>query len=112
MWYLEGFFVALVLAAVLVLVFGKHLARRVPDVVFFVAICAGLLALLPAIIMPTAILLGRHYGRVNCEAFAQQTNRQTKFVIYNSFASGQCLTPTADGKWIPTDNLREFGDGR
>ncbi len=54
--------------------------------------------------------LQRHYGRVTCDSFAAQTGRETKFVVYNFFATGDCLTPTADGKWIPTSNLREFGD--
>lgn len=53
----------------------------------------------------------RHFDRVACRSFAVNANRETKFVIYNFF-SWDCLTPTGDGRWISTDNLREFGDNR
>jgi hypothetical protein len=75
-----------------------------------------LLAIVPALgvliagIMLIVIPVSRHYGRVACHTFSQQTGRQTKFVIYTTFDTGDCLTPTAKGKWIPTSNLREFGE--
>jgi hypothetical protein len=50
-----------------------------------------------------------HYDRAACHSFATQTERQTKFVTY-TYWSWDCLTPTGDGKWISTDNLREFGE--
>lgn len=52
---------------------------------------------------------GRHFNRINCAAFARNTHRPTKFVIYNFFATGECLTRSGDGTWIPTSALREFG---
>jgi hypothetical protein len=52
----------------------------------------------------------RHFGRIACHTFSAQTHRPTKFVIYTTFDGGDCLTPTAGGKWIPTSNLREFGE--
>lgn len=53
--------------------------------------------------------ISKHYDEVNCHSFAKQANRETKFVTY-SFWAWDCLTPTADGKWISTHNLREFGE--
>jgi hypothetical protein len=93
-------------------------------VVFVVAVVAllfagedaAILAIVPAIgvlivgLMLIIIPVSRHYGRVACHTFSEQTGRPTKFVIYTSFDTGDCLTPTANGKWIPTKNLREFGE--
>jgi len=47
--------------------------------------------------------------RNQCHSFGRQSNREVKFVRY-TLVSWDCLTPTADGKWISTDNLREFGE--
>jgi uncharacterized membrane protein len=72
----------------------------------------GLLAGMAAaafFVLVLVLALGRHYGRVTCHTFGQQTGRQTRFVIYNTFATGDCLTRTKDGRWIPRSNLREFG---
>ncbi len=55
------------------------------------------------------ISLERHFGRVACKTFSTQTGRETRFVIYTAVDGGDCLTPSG-GKWIPTKNLREFGD--
>ena len=68
-----------------------------------------------AVVIISGIVLGviygsRHFGRISCETFGEQTRRETRFVIYNSWAVGDCLTPTADGKWISTSALREFGE--
>ncbi len=76
---------------------------------FAVAFFLGVVVFI-AVVFVLVIGLSRHFGRINCEQFAQQTGRTTKFVVYNFANSGVCLTPTADGKWIPTSNLREFGD--
>lgn len=71
----------------------------------------GILAVfaLTAAIVFGSMLGSRHFARVSCRNFAATTERQTKFIFYNSF-SWDCLTPTANGKWIPTSNLREFGE--
>ena len=50
-----------------------------------------------------------HYDRAACHSFSEQANRETKFVNYTYWA-WDCLTPTADGKWISAENLREFGE--
>jgi hypothetical protein len=61
------------------------------------------------VLVVTIIGLSRHFNRVNCDAFARNTSRPTKFVIYNFASSGECLTPSGKGTWIPTSGLREFG---
>ncbi len=48
-----------------------------------------------------------HYDKINCHRFAVNTNRETKFVDY-TFWRWDCLTPSGDGKWIPTDQLRDI----
>ena len=69
-------------------------------------LAAGLCVLFAAGI-PTSILLERHYGRIGCRNYGQQSHRQTRFVVYTAFDGGNCLTPGSDGKWIPIENLRE-----
>ena len=44
--------------------------------------------------------------RSSCHSFSRQTNRQVKFVKYN-LVTWDCLTPSGDGKWIPTSQLRD-----
>lgn len=53
--------------------------------------------------------VSKHYDRIACTSFGEQSSRQVRFVTYN-FWAWDCLTPTADGKWISTANLREFGE--
>lgn len=63
------------------------------------------------VLLIVVILAGeRHFGRVACDTFSRQTGRPTKFVIYTTFDGGDCLTRSGKGTWIPTRNLREFGD--
>jgi hypothetical protein len=45
--------------------------------------------------------------RNSCYAFSVASNRETKFVMYNS-VMGDCLTPSSDGKWISAALLREI----
>lgn len=52
--------------------------------------------------------ISKHVDRNNCHKFATNTGRTTKFVSYNWF-QWDCLTNTATGRWIPIDQLREFG---
>jgi hypothetical protein len=56
-----------------------------------------------------AMLISQHYDRVSCHTFAQNTRRETRFVHYTAY-SWDCLTRTKGDKWIPTKNLREFGE--
>lgn len=42
----------------------------------------------------------RHYDRVNCTAFGQNSGRETRFVEY-SYWSWACLTPTHTGRCRP-----------
>ena len=78
----------------------------------FVGVIAGILLVLVLFVGGLTVAgtrISKHYDEVNCHSFAEQANRQTKFVTY-SFWAWDCLTPTADGKWISTKNLREFGE--
>lgn len=60
------------------------------------------------------IWVGSYYAqRSSCHSFGSQTNREVKFEVLVRFVapiSWDCFTRTADGKWIPTKNLREFGE--
>ena len=53
--------------------------------------------------------LDRGFDHRACTAFSGASNRTTKFVEY-TYWSWDCLTPTADGKWISTTLLREFAE--
>lgn len=72
-------------------------------VVFWVAI----LSIATASCVKGGVELGRHYGRVNCQRYAQNTQRQVRFVNY-TFWSWDCLTPNPSqpGTWIPIGQLR------
>ena len=78
----------------------------------FVAILgaiAGGLAILIGVCIPAITYGNRAYGRVECRNWSHQTGRPTKFVVYTSWSGGDCLTRSANGKWISKDMLREFG---
>lgn len=72
------------------------------------AVVGGVM-LVAGVLLLTFTVGGRAYNRIECRSFAANTGRDTKFVVYTSFDYGTCLTPSGNGKWIPTDNLREFG---
>lgn len=80
---------------------------------FFIAAMLGALAAL-FILIGTPIWIGTYYSqKASCRNFARQTNRETKFVVLVRAVapiSWDCFTRTADGKWIPTKNLRGFGE--
>jgi hypothetical protein len=61
-----------------------------------------LTAALFAIIVPVV----RHYDHVACNAYEEQTTRNTRFVVYH-ILQWDCLTPSADGRWVPIDSIRE-----
>lgn len=46
--------------------------------------------------------------KINCYKFAQNSGRTVKFVKYSTW-SWDCLTPTANGHWIPTSQLISVG---
>jgi hypothetical protein len=73
-----------------------------------VTLIAGTAALIFLIIGVT-IPISRHYDRVACEQFREQTGRTARFVVYHTF-SWTCLVRTADGRWLPREQLREFGE--
>lgn len=50
-----------------------------------------------------------HFDSRECAAYPSTMGRETKFVRYN-LMSWDCLTPSADGKWISTEALRELTD--
>lgn len=72
-------------------------------------VITGAIFLLIGLLLPITTIGGRVYNRIECRSFAANTGRDTKFVVYTSFDSGTCLTPAGNNKWIPIDNLREFG---
>jgi hypothetical protein len=52
-------------------------------------------------------MVDHHYQVSTCEGFGTATTRTVKFVDY-SFWKYECLTPSKDGKWVTTDQLREM----
>ena len=54
-------------------------------------------------------VIDKHYTKINCAAFERETGRNTRYAEYNWW-SYDCLAETTDGKWLPTDNLREIVD--
>ena len=53
--------------------------------------------------------LSKHFTKVNCVAFQRETGRETRYAEYN-YWNFDCLAKTSDGKWLPTDRLREVID--
>lgn len=51
------------------------------------------------------VSVGRHNSRVSCRSYAQQTGRETRFVIRQTF-DWDCLTRASDGRWISINQLR------
>jgi hypothetical protein len=52
-------------------------------------------------------MVDHHYQVSVCNGFGQATGREIKFVDY-TFWNYECLTPSKDGKWVTTDQLREM----
>ena len=69
-------------------------------------------ALIGFVAIPAFVYGGRAAGRVSCRNWGRQTGRPVKFVAYTSWDEGNCLTRDINGKWISTDQLRQFGSGR
>lgn len=46
-------------------------------------------------------------GHAHCNSYAKNTGRETKWVVYHALDTGDCLTRSADGRWIPVSQLRE-----
>lgn len=53
--------------------------------------------------------VGKHFTKVNCVAFQQQTGRETRYAEY-TYWSYDCLVKTSDDKWLPRDQIREVVD--
>jgi hypothetical protein len=67
--------------------------------------------LMACAVFVAAVLVGVRYfahaiDETQCAGFAVGADREVKFVDYSWF-TWDCLTPSTDGKWIPTDGLRE-----
>lgn len=60
-----------------------------------------------AIVMAVVVFVA-HLDRASCNAFADNSGRETRFVRY-TYWTWDCLTPQADGRWIPVDALRAQG---
>lgn len=83
--------------------FFKILDSVLAGIMFVLGLLAVIVAIVIAVRMPT------HYFDVrDCRQFAETSNRETKFVHY-TWMTWDCLTPAEDGRWIPVDQLREFG---
>lgn len=68
-------------------------------------VIVGFVVLFSAIFFPV-VALDKHYTRINCVKFAEQSGFETKFADYN-FATYECLAKRTDGKWVGSDKLRE-----
>lgn len=76
----------------------------------FATIVTGVVAAVCVIALAVAVVANRiskHYDKAACHSYSTNTGRQVRFVTY-TFWSWDCLTPAADGKWIPTSNLRDL----
>ncbi len=73
---------------------------------FVVAFIVGVVTFILLVIL--CVGTGGYYvSKSSCHSFSRQTNREVKFVKYN-LVSWDCLTPSGDGKWIPTSQLRDI----
>lgn len=77
------------------------------DFGWFLAVVVGGMALFMGGVLLTIRYVSHHYDTVRCDQWALATNRPTKFVDYH-FWSWDCLTPDENGKWIPTDRVRDI----
>lgn len=72
------------------------------------AVAAAALLVGGACALFSLLFLGGYLNdRNTCASYQQQTGRDTRFVVY-TWVSWECLTPAADGKWIPTSQLRDL----
>lgn len=99
LWLIVGLVLSIVLAVACAYLPGDW---GIPGVILF-AVATFVLGLLLLIVG-----LSRHYGRIGCGNFERQTGYQTRFVIYTTFDTGDCLVRQKDGKWIPKSQLRDF----
>lgn len=58
------------------------------------------------VLLGVGLTAGYYHDKALCKSFGNQTNREVKFVRY-TIVSWDCLTPTANGKWISTSNIRD-----
>lgn len=73
---------------------------------FFAAVIGGAIVLICSVTL--VIMTGVYYvDKSSCHSFGRESNREVRFVKFNFF-EWDCLTPTANGKWISTDRLREI----
>jgi hypothetical protein len=78
------------------------------DLVGFIGCFLAGLMLLLGILIPALTYSERAFGRTECANWGLQTGRPTKFVIYTSWSTGECLTPDNNGHWISKDLVRTF----
>lgn len=79
------------------------------EIVGWIAKFLGVILGLIALVLVVGSIPVYYVQRANCHSFGAQTVREVKWVRY-TIVKWDCLTTTADGKWIPTKNLREFGE--
>ena len=72
----------------------------------------GALAIILVSILGVAVglvRLGQLFDANECVAYAAETGRETRYARL-SVLSGQCLTRSGDGRWLPVSQLRDEVD--
>lgn len=75
------------------------------------AVLAGAIVLLFALVFVGVTYGGRAYGKPTCRHWGEQVGVQTKFVILNWADSGTCLARTPAGLWVPSSRWQAFVGG-
>jgi hypothetical protein len=69
---------------------------------------AAAIAVVLVVVPAAAVIVGcRVAGHARCDTFERETGRETKWIVYHALDTGDCLTPSSDGRWIPTSQLRD-----
>ena len=77
------------------------------DDLFEAVIALGVTGLIFLLLIVGGRQIDHHYEQNKCHGFGQATGRVVKWADY-SFWNYECLTPSKDGKWVTTDQLREM----
>lgn len=80
---------------------------RDSDFGLFSSICAASVFAIALVVLACILLIAKPVSRHNCAKWGQKNERVTRFVEYNPY-SWDCLTPTSDGNWLPTSQLRDI----
>lgn len=65
----------------------------------------AVIALACTVIVP----ITRHYDRLSCYSWAEQTGREVKWQAYGyGGLQWDCFVRTSDGRWLPKNQLRDI----